>query len=169
MGHRVCDDAHMRIRCWREVGRENAAKDVVRVRNIPSARQKELRTAIRAAHDGTGEGELFVLERGYSDRGRAVARLALGLGVVVAMLAAVAAFLAPDSATIMLGLGVIPAAVVAGFTAWFSYTHDTGVRIHSGGVLRTEGWGGIRELDLRSFARVTVAEEDAFDGPWIEG
>lgn len=169
MVHRVCDDAHMRINCWQGVGRKNAAKDVIRARNIPSARRKELRTAIRAARDGSGEGELFVLERGYSGRGRAVARLAVGLGVVVAMLAAVVAFLAPDSANNVLGLGVIPAAMVAGFTALFSYTHDTGVRISADGVLRTEGWGGIRELDLRSFARVTVADEDAFDGIWIEG
>ncbi|MEZ5247108.1 MAG: hypothetical protein R2707_18620 [Acidimicrobiales bacterium] len=159
----------MRINCWHEVGRKNAAKDVVRVRNIPSARQKELRTAIRAARDGSGDGELFVLERGYSNRGRAVARLAVGVGVVVAMLAAVAAFLAPDSATDILGLGVIPAVMVAGFTAYFSSTYDTGVRISADGVLQTEGWGGIRTIDLRSFARVTVAEDESFDGMWIEG
>jgi len=159
----VCDDAHMRINFWPEVGRRNAAKGVVRVRKIPSAREKELRTAIRAARDGSGEGELFALERGYSDRGRVVARLAVGLGVVVAMLAAVAAFLVPDSANSILGLGLIPAAMVAGFAALFSYTYDTGVRVRADGMLRSEGWSGIREFDLRSCARVTVAEEDAFD------
>ena len=157
----------MRINCWHEVGRRNASKQVIRVRNIPAARQKELRAAIRAARDGSGEGELFVLERGYSATGRAVARLAVGLGVVVAMLAAVAAFLSPDAATDILGLGVIPAVMVAGVTAWFSFTHDTGLRIDAGGTVRTEGWGGIRNVDLRSFARVTVAEDETFDGHGI--
>jgi hypothetical protein len=159
----------MRINCWHEVGRKRAAKDVVRVRNISGARRKELRAAIRVARDGSGEGELFLLERGYSNRGRAAARVAVGLGVVVAMLAAVAAFLAPDSADNILGLGVIPAVIVAGFTAYFSYTYDTGLRVRADGVLQTEGWGGIRTIDLRSFVRVTVAEDESFDGMWIEG
>lgn len=165
----MCDDAHMRITCWPAVGRENGSKEVIRVRNVAAGRQKELRAAIRTARDGSGQGELFVLERGYSARGRAVARVAVGLGVVVATLTAVAAFVAPDSAGNLLGLGVIPAAMVVVVTVWFSSIHDTGVRVDAGGTLRTEGWAGIREIDLRSFARVTVAEDPTFDGDgvWI--
>lgn len=159
----------MRITCWPAAGRENTSKEVIRVRNVPAARQKELRAAIRTARDGSGQGELFVLERGYSRRGRAVARVAVGLGIVVATLAAVAAFVAPDSAGNLLGLGAIPAVMVVVVTAWFSSVHDTGVRVDAGGTLRTEGWAGIREIDLGSFARVTVAEDPTFDGDglWI--
>lgn len=159
----------MRINCWHEVGRKNAPKDVVRFRQIPGARQKELRAAIRAARAGGGEGVLFELERGYSDRGRAVARLAVGVGVVVVMVAAVAAFVAPDSASAILGFALIPAAMVAVFTAWFSFTHDTGVRIEAGGGLRAEGWGGIRDIDLRSYLRVTVADDASDDVAPIGG
>jgi len=101
---------------------------------------------------------LFSLERGYSDRGRARARLAVGIGVVVVMFAAVAAFVAPSVAAPLVGFGVAPAVIVVAFTAIFSYTHDTGVQVRADGVLRSEGWSGIRELDLTAFARVTVAE-----------
>lgn len=168
-GHRLCDDARMRITCWPAVGHEHAAKKVIRLRNVAAGRQKELRAAIRTARDGSGQGELFVLERGYSPRGRAVARVAVGLGVVVAISVLVAAFVVPDSAANLLGLGLIPAVMVVVVTAWFSAFHDTGVRVDAGGTLRSEGWGGVREVDLRSFARVTVADDPTFDGDglWI--
>lgn len=159
----------MQINCWHEVGRKNAPKDVVRLRRIPGAQQQDLRAAIRAARKGEGDGVLFELERGYSDRGRAVARLAVGIGVVVVLSTAVAAFVAPDAASSILGFGLIPAAMIVVFTAWFSFTHDTGVRIEADGRFRATGWAGIRELDLRSFARVTVADDRPDDVTWIEG
>jgi hypothetical protein len=153
----VCDDALMRINCWHEVGRRNASKDVVRIRRISAETLKELRVAIRSARDGRGDGVLFTLERGYSSRGRACARFAVGVGVVIAMLAGVGAFLAPDASGALLGLFLAPAVVVVASTAVFSYTYDTGVKIRADGILHSEGWSGIRELDLASFARVTLA------------
>lgn len=165
----VCDDVVVRINCWHEVGRKNAGKDVIRLRRVSAAEQKELRAAIRAARAGDGDGVLFRLERGYSGRGRASARLAVGIGVVVLVLAAVVAFVVPDSAAAIIGFGVVPAAMVAGFTALFSMTYDTGVCVRADGVLRVEGWGGIRELDLRGYSRVTVADDPPNDIGWIEG
>ena len=164
----MCDDAPVRINCWLEVGRKNAPKEVVRLRRVPAARLTELRAAIRAARAGEGDGTLFVLERGYSRRGRALARLAVGVGVVVLMGAAVAAFVAPGAAGTIIGFGLIPAAMLAGFTAVFSATHDTGLTVLANGTIRAEGWRGIRQLDLRSYARVTVADEP-YDVDWIEG
>lgn len=165
---RLWDHAGVRINCWHEVGRKNAKKDVVRLRQVPAARQKELRAAIAAARSGDAEGVLFELERGYSDRGRALARVAVGLGVVALMGSAVAAFVLPGAAAPIFGFGIVPAAMVIGLTAWFSVTHDTGVRVEGRGVLRAEGWGGITELDLRSYARVTVADDPGNDIMWIE-
>lgn len=165
----ACDHAAMQINCWHEVGRKHAPKDVVRVRRLPPATVSALRASIRAARKGEGDGVLFTLERGFSDGARAAARIAVGAGVVVAMVAAVVAFLAPDVAGAVIGFGVIPAAMTAGLTAWFSYTHDTGLRIDADGRLRVEGWSGIRDLDLRSFARVTVAEDPPDDIMWLDG
>lgn len=165
----MCDHARMRINCRHEVGRENAARDVVRLRRVGSAAQKDLRAAIRTARAGGGDGVLYELARGYSDRGRAAARLAVGLGVVAVMFAAIAAFVAPSAANSIIGLALIPGAMLAVFTAWFSYIHDTGVRVDASGVLRVTGWGGVRELDLRSYARVTVADDPSDDVTWIEG
>ena len=114
--------------------------------------------------------EIFRLDRGYSDRGRGIARLVVGASVVIVLLGSVAAFVAPSAAMAIIGFGVVPAAVIGGLTAFLSFTYDTGFVIHADGSLRVLGWAGIRELDLRKFARVTVAEEKPIDdGSWIGG
>jgi len=94
----------------------------------------------------------------------------VGASVVIVLLGSVAAFVAPSAAMAIIGFGVVPAAVIGGLTAFLSFTYDTGFVIHADGSLRVLGWAGIRELDLRKFARVTVAEEKPIDdGSWIGG
>lgn len=163
----------IRINCWHEVGRRNAPKETVRTRRVGAEVQRELRAAlaaVRADPPRTGaDGVVFELARGYSARGRALARLAVGVGVVGAMLAAMVAFVAPDSAVAVLVLVALPAAMVAAVTASLSFVHDTGLTVLADGTLVVEGWGGVRRLDLRSFARVTVADEPPDDVLWVEG
>jgi hypothetical protein len=140
---------------------------------VRAAVQRELRAAVAAVRADPartdGERVVFVLARGYSARGRALARLAVGVGVVVAMLAAMVAFVVPDSAAAILVLVALPASMVAAVTATLSFVHDTGLTVLADGTLVVEGWGGVRRLDLRSFARVTVADEPPDDGRWVEG
>lgn len=136
--------------------------------------QRELRAAVAAVRtdpppSGEGDDVVFALPRGYSATGRAWARLAVGVGVVVAMLAAMVAFVAPGSAAAVLVLVALPAATLAAVTASLSFVHDTGLTVFADGTLVVEGWGGIRRLDLRSFARVTVADEPPDDVMWVEG
>ena len=160
----------VQINCWHEVGRKRASRDVVRFRKVSQERVRELRAAIREARSAGDGDEIFRLDRGYSDRARGIARLAVGASVVVVLLGSVAAFAAPSAVMAIIGFGVVPAAVIGGLTAFLSFTHDTGFVIHADGSLRVLGWAGIRELDLRKFARVTVAEEKPIDdGSWIGG
>lgn len=113
-----------------------------------------LRAGIRAARDGGSTGVVYELPRGFSAPVRAGARLALGLGVVVALVGAVVAVVAPSSAVIAV---TVTAAVVAGGAALLGFELDSGITIHGDGRLRREGWGGVREWDLRAYPRVTVA------------
>ncbi len=153
----------MRIQCTLRVDDgENTRSGgaIVRVRRLRSGEIENLRAAILVARSDAdpdeGDPVLFVLERGYSGIGRTVARLVVGFGVVVVMLAGVVAFLVPDVAVPVLGLAMAPAVVAVAFTVAFSARYDTGLTIRGGGQMRSEGWNGIHVVDLGSFAAVTV-------------
>ncbi len=128
----------------------------MRFRRVPDAETVALRSALRVARSGDGNGLIYELDRGFSGGVRAVARLVLGIGVVVAMLAAVAAFLIPSAAGLLLLLGVVPTVVLATGAAALGYWRDTGLRVFADGRMRREGWGGISERNVREYARVTV-------------
>ncbi|MEQ8842825.1 MAG: hypothetical protein RIB98_17735 [Acidimicrobiales bacterium] len=166
----VCDDAGMRIIGTHETGPVGgrAATTVARFRRIPSPDLDRLRAAVdevRASEDrseqATGTDPRFVLERGFSAGGRAIARLIVGLGVVVVLLGAVVAFLAPSTTVPVSGFVVAPAIVAVLLTVVFAATHDTGLVIGRDGRLRVESWQGITDVDLTSFADVTVAGRGA--------
>ncbi len=172
----VCDDALMRIRCEAEADDGQSGRrgrSVVRIRRLPDGEIDELRAAIHNTRTdgGTNDAEqvVFALERGYSARGRGLARLVVGVGVVVVMFAAVVAFLAPDTAAVALGFVLAPAIVAVALTVLFSATHDTGLTIRSDGTMRSEGWNGIRVVDLASCAEVTVGRgSPTAGGPLVE-
>ncbi|GJM37331.1 MAG: hypothetical protein DHS20C19_06980 [Acidimicrobiales bacterium] len=164
--------AGMDINCWRSVGTKNAPRDQVRCRRRPPREAKELRAAIRAARDGDGAGDalLYELPRGYGSGVRAAARIVVGVTPVLVLLGAVAAVVAPSSADLIVFWLVILPGLIGGGTWMFSRTYDTGVGITADGVLRAEGWSGIRELQLRDYARVTVKERKDTDvGIGVEG
>ena len=157
----MCDDAPVEINCWHEVGRKGAKKDVVRLRKLPVAEVKQLRAAIRDARAGSADGVVLEVERGFSSRGRAIARLVVGIGTVIVFFGAVAAFVAPSAAMAIVGFGVVPAGLAAGLTVFFSYSFDTGLVIHGDGRMRVAGWGGIRDIDLtdRQLAALEALED----------
>ncbi|MFT5202625.1 MAG: hypothetical protein ACI9C1_002018 [Candidatus Aldehydirespiratoraceae bacterium] len=145
----------MQINCWHETGAV-PARDSVSIPKMPDDRVTELREAITTTRGGKGVGVLFSLHRRFSDVQRALARLAMGVGVVVASFAAVAAFVAPGSAgMIMVGI-FLPAVLIGGGAAVLGYRRDVGIEVFADGTLRRVGWGGITEVDLARYARVSV-------------
>jgi len=148
----------VRINCWHEVGRKNAPKDSLR---CPGTDAKELRAAIRDARAG-GAGppdeRLFERDRGFSARARMIARLLVGVPTVVLIVALVGAVFAPA-----LLLAAAAAALVGGVTFALALDADRSVVVRADGVLRTEGWDGVREVQLRNYPRVTVQERKPLD------
>lgn len=148
---------------WHAVGVKNSKRDTVKFPKIPAKRAAELRAAISTARDSSGEGLLFELPRRFSDGQRALARTLVGVGVVVGMLAAVAAFIAPDQSGFFVGGMLVPAVIVAGGAAALGFGLDVGVKLHANGTLQREGWGGITQFDVKKYPRVTVAENKPLD------
>lgn len=158
--------AGVEINCWHLVGVTNAPRDRVRCRRRPAREVSELRAAIRAARAGEGDGVLYELPRGYGPRGRAVARSLIGVSPVLVLGGLVALVVSASAVGAIL---VVLGALVGGTTWALATVTDTGVRITADGVLRAEGWGGVEELQLRDYPRVTVRERQDNDGTmWIE-
>ena len=158
--------AAMEINCWHRVGVKNAPRDRVRCRDRSAGEVTELRAAIRAARAGEATGVLYELPRGYTPAMRLVARLLVGVAPVVVIAGLMLAVVAPSSVAALL---VIVGALVGGATWAVSAVVDTGVRIDGAGVLRVDGWRGIRELPLRDYPRVTVkVSRDNDIALWID-
>lgn len=153
----------MDINLWRAVGVKNAPRDTVSVRRLPSTRTTELRAALRAAREGDGEGVLFELDRGYGPRARAAARVTVGVAPVLVLVGLVGAVVAPSAAGLFILLLVLLPGLVGGVVWALSRTHDTGVRVTGDGMLRAEGWSGVREFRLSDYPRVTVKERTGSD------
>jgi hypothetical protein len=87
-----------------------------------------------------------------------IARLLVGVPTVVLIVALVGAVFAPA-----LLLAAAAAALVGGVTFALALDADRSVVVRADGVLRTEGWDGVREVQLRNYPRVTVQERKPLD------
>lgn len=147
----------VQLKFWSEDDGEMSLTDVMRLRPLDVARVEELEAALRAARAGDGAELRFEIPRGFSPATRALARVVLGAGVVVAMVGAVAAFLAPSAAGVLLLFVVAPASGAAAIAAGLGYIRDIGLRVFADGRVRRVGWGGMRENNVRDHVEVTVS------------
>ena len=136
-------------------------KDTVKAPNVSAAEETALRAAIRSARDEGGTGDAVLWERPRAAAGlRIAARIVLGMGCVVGTgLLLALAVVGSDTRSIVLGLlcGVV---VIGGGFVGVVWALDVGITVHADGTLRRSGWGGVREMDLRSYRRVTVKRGD---------
>jgi hypothetical protein len=152
----------VQVKFWPGKSDGETPDDVMTLRRLGVAETEQLAAALEAARDGDRAELLFELSRGFSPLARGVARMAVGVGVVVGMGAAVVAFLAPSAAGVVLVFVGLPAVALASVAAGRGYTHDTGLRVFADGRVRREGWSGIRENNVRDHARVTLSERRRF-------
>ena len=131
-----------------------------RLRRLDAAGIAEATAAVERARADGAAGPVYRLPRGYSTAMRAVARVVVGVGVVAMGLVAVAAFLSPDNAAVLMAAAFVPVSTLVLSTLAVSYWFDAGVAIAADGRLRREGWGGVTDANLRDFVEVRVVEGD---------
>ena len=151
----------MDVNCWTGPG----AKDIVRGARGSGKDATALRAAIRTARDEERTDEAVLWEQPRLGGGiRAAARIVLGVGcTVVVGLAMALVVVGADSRSTVLAALVTVVVVGGGFVA-VVWHFDVGISVHADGTLRRAGWNGVREVDLRSYRRVTVKERAGGDG-----
>lgn len=142
------------INCWVRQGE----KVIVRAPNPQPTQVKELRAALRAVRADTGgdPSVVFELPRPVGPTLRRAARVALGVGsVATTMLLLALVVVGPGMRSTVLAI-VAGIAVVLGLFVLVVWRLDVGVTLHGDGRLRRSGWGGVTEVNVRDYQRVTV-------------
>lgn len=146
-------EAVVEINCWIAQG----DKDTVRVRDLKSDAQSELRNAIRVAREDDGTDRTLLWEMPRLSQGlRMAARISLGLTCTAAVLLLLAAFVASADTRNTLLIVLFFVVVFGGGFPMVVASGDVGVKIYADGTLERAGWNGVTTLDLRGYQRVTV-------------
>ena len=65
-------------------------------------------------------------------------------------------------------VAAVVVAVVGGLFVMVVWQLDVGVTLYHDGRLRRTGWNGVKEVDVRSYQRVTIKERRHSDGAMLD-
>lgn len=144
----------MEINCWVRQGQ----KQTLKAPNPKPAELAALRAALREVRAGAADdrGVVYELASGVPTGVRNAARVVMGIGIVVVSTLSLALVVvdAPTRSTLV--PVIVTVGVLAGLFVMVVWQLDVTVTLHADGRLRRRGWGGITEVDVRDFRRVTV-------------
>ena len=145
------------INCWIRQGE----KVTLRVPNPRPAEVRALRAALREVRGAAGgdASVAYELPRPVGSAVRGAARATLGVGsVAVTMLLLAVVVVGAETRPTLVAVAAGIAGVV-GLFVMVMWQVDVGVTLHRDGRLRRVGWGGITEVNVRDYQRVTVKVE----------